>query len=385
MSERRECKLGEIVLTNLNTIGKDYLHSDILYLDTGSITQNKIESLQNLNIKNAPSRAKRLTKVGDTIYSTVRPIHRHFGYISKTIENLVVSTGFTVVTPVIDKIDSLFLYYFLSSNEVTILLDMVAEASTSTYPSIRPEDIENLEISLPPLPTQKAIANTLSSLDAKIDLLHKQNNTLEQLAQTVFRQWFIEERDDSWEECSLIDEFTLVMGQSPNGSNLNEVKNGIIFYQGSSDFGFRFPSERVYTNNPKKIAEQFDTLVSVRAPVGALNMALSRCCIGRGVAAIRHISNPEFYTYTYYKINSLLSHIKKFNDEGTVFGSIGKDDFGAIQNFIPKYSIVLKFQKEVKKIDDKIYNNSLQINTLIKLRDTLLPKLMSGEVSVKEK
>ncbi len=131
------------------------------------------------------------------------------------------------------------------------------------------------------------------------------------------------------------------------------------------------------------MAQKYDTLISVRAPVGEQNMALEECCIGRGVAAFKYKVNSEYYTYTYFKMRSLMGEIKQFNNEGTVFGSISKSDFQLLKITIPPRNIIDKFQKEVKPIDDKVIENTIQIRTLEKLRDTLLPKLMSGKVRVK--
>jgi type I restriction enzyme, S subunit len=121
-------------------------------------------------------------------------------------------------------------------------------------------------------------------------------------------------------------------------------------------------------------------LISVRAPVGAQNMAKVKCCIGRGVAAFCYKKNANFYTYTYFKLRSLMEEIKQFNDEGTVFGSISKSDFENLATTIPNDNDVIKFENEAKPINDKIIKNCDQIQTLEKLRDNLLPKLMSGDV-----
>ena len=201
----KECKLGDVVEINMHSIDKNYIHSQIEYLDTGSITQNKIEGFQKFKITDAPSRAKRLVRKNDIIYSTVRPIQRHYGFIENASENLVVSTGFAVISTLNEKADAKFLYFLLSSNDVVNYLDSIADGSTSAYPSLRPDDLAVLDISLPPLKEQTAIATILSSLDDKIDLLHRQNKTLEQLAETLFRQWFVEEAEESWEEKSLIE------------------------------------------------------------------------------------------------------------------------------------------------------------------------------------
>lgn len=382
MTEWKEYKLGEVIKTNVESIGKDYPYSKILYLDTGSITRNNIDQYQEFELDKAPSRAKRLVKQDDIIYSSVRPNQLHYGYITNPANNLVVSTGFVTITCNKEYIEPKFLYYYLTQENITEYLHSVAEASTSAYPSLKPSDIEFLDISLPPLPEQIRIVSILSSLDDKIDLLHRENKTLEAMAETLFRQWFIEEAKEDWEEGKLGDEFEFIMGQSPSGESFNEEGVGIPMYQGNADFGFRFPTRRVFTTQPIRFAEINDTLISVRAPVGSQNMATEKCCIGRGVAAFRYKDNSSFYSYTYYKLKSLLDDIKQYNDNGTVFGSISKSDFENIDIMIPDKDTILNFQKQVKPIDDKIINNNKQIQTLIQQRDSLLPKLMSGEVKI---
>ena len=274
--------------------------------------------------------------------------------------------------------DEKFVFYLLNT------IDLSGFNSGSAVPTLNRNHIHEIDMRVPPLEEQKAIAEVLSSLDDKIDLLHRQNQTLESLAQTLFRQWFIEEAKEEWEVGKLPDEFDFTMGLSPSGNTYNEEQNGMPMFQGNADFEFRFPSNRVYTTDPKRIAERFDTLISVRAPVGAQNMAKEKCCIGRGVASFRYKFDNSFYTYTYYKMHSLMEEIKQFNETGTVFGSIGKSDFEAIEIAKPPFEYVAKFQNEVKSIDDKIILNCEQIKSLENLRDTLLPKLLSGEIKIKD-
>ena len=277
----------------------------------------------------------------------------------------------------INKLLPNFLLYNLIAQKEELLSQSEIGA---TRRAITKGMIEKFQIPVPPLPEQKAIASVLSSLDDKIDLLHRQNKTLEAMAETLFRQWFVEEAEEDWEEGKIPDEFDFIMGQSPHGSSFNEDGIGTPMFQGNADFQFRFPKRRVFSTEPKRFAEEYDTLISVRAPVGAQNMAIEKCCIGRGVAAFRYKNNNIFYTYTYFKLRSLMKEIKEFNHTGTVFGSIGKADFENFDIILPPKIIVEKFQVDVKPIDDKIISNSGQIYNLEKLRDTLLPKLMNGEV-----
>ena len=279
-----------------------------------------------------------------------------------------------------DETDLQFIYYTLVNKDFQNYIEGIATGTTILNVPLK--GIREYTVKLPSLPEQRAIASILSSLDEKIDLLHRQNATLEKMAETLFRQWFIEEAKEEWGTGKLGDEFDLTMGASPPGESYNEEGFGIPMYQGNADFGFRFPTNRVFTTDPKRFAEKYDTLVSVRAPVGEQNMANERCCIGRGVAAFRFKKDNSFYTYTYYKMKSLMNDIKQFNETGTVFGSISKSDFENIEIVIPDKISIHKFQNEANPIDDKITTNTIQVRTLTALRDTLLPKLMSGKVRV---
>lgn len=322
---------------------------------------------------------KYLMREGDILFTRVGSVDLS-AYVDARQDGWMFSSRMLRVRPN-DEINSRFLsYYFQQKSFRDYILNISVGA---TMPSINTSILKSLNISYPPLPEQKAIASVLSSLDDKIDLLHQQNQTLEALAETLFRQWFIEEAKEDWEEGKLGDEFDFTMGQSPPGDTFNEEKIGIPMYQGNADFGFRFPNNRIFTTDPKRFAQKYDTLISVRAPVGAQNMANEKCCIGRGVASFRYRINNTFYSYTFYKLGSLMNEIKQFNEAGTVFGSISKSDFENIDIKIPDYNTIEKFQKIVKPIDDKIFDNQQQIRTLTQLRDTLLPKLMSGEVRVK--
>ena len=255
--------------------------------------------------------------------------------------------------------------------------------SDSAVPGLNRNAAYAQKIVLPPLSEQETIAEVLSSLDDKIDLLHRQNKTLEDMAQTLFRQWFVEEVDEGWETSTISDEFDFTMGQSPPGDSYNEKGIGVPMFQGNADFGFRFPQNRVYSTKPKRFAERYDTLISVRAPVGEQNMAKEKCCIGRGVAAIRHRKSKEFYTYTYFKMKSLMEKIKQFNSTGTVFGAITKTDLGRIETVKPQLEYITSFEKHTRPLNDKIIRNSEHTDILENLRNILLPALMSGKIKVK--
>lgn len=168
------------------------------------------------------------------------------------------------------------------------------------------------------------------------------------------------------------------MGQSPAGSSYNEDGVGTVFYQGRADFGWRYPSQRLSTTEPKRMAKCDDVLMSVRAPVDDLNIALEDCCIGRGLAAI-HSEHPSFCLYL---MRSLHDKLNAFNGEGTVFGSINGKALKSLPIALPETREIQSFEKETSPIDALIRDNELQSRFLVALRDALLPRLMSGEIDV---
>ena len=285
--------------------------------------------------------------------------------------------------------DTHFLSYLLST------LKLGRFSGQSAQPGLSAKFLSNLVVKVPDLFTQQEIAGILSSLDAKIETNNKLNEKLEEMVQAIFKSWFVDFEPfkdkpfhetelgmipEGWEVGSLSDIATITMGQSPCGTSYNENGEGIIFYQGRTEFGFRFPSIRLYTTAPSRFAEVGSTLMSVRAPVGDINMALLRCCIGRGVASIK--SNCDCDSYIYYLMKSLKKRFDIYNGEGTVFGSVGRDTLRGMLITIPPSSVISDFEMNISKIDSRIKTNELESQRLAYLRDTLLPRLMSGELIV---
>lgn len=185
-----------------------------------------------------------------------------------------------------------------------------------------------------------------------------------------------------WRYSTVGESFILTMGQSPPGDTYNQIGEGLPFYQGRTDFGFRFPSQRVFCTAPSRMARKGDTLVSVRAPVGDVNMAMEECCLGRGVAGIRH---PEgLRSFAFYSTRGLRDRFDLFDSEGTVFGSINKKDFQALPIVHPPSDVLHAFEDITSPIDHRIIVNEGVIRTLTDLRDTLLPRLISGKLRLPE-
>ena len=183
---------------------------------------------------------------------------------------------------------------------------------------------------------------------------------------------------EGWEVKNLRESFNLTMGQSPPGSTYNEHGEGLPFFQGRSDFGFRYPENRKFCTAPTRIAQPGDSLVSVRAPVGDINMAWEKVCIGRGVAALRHKSGTM--SFSYYSAWTIQAALREYEQTGTVFGAINKSQFEALRVIEPNASIVNAFDSYARPLDVRIRCNIAESHALTLLRDSLLPKLIAGEL-----
>ena len=184
----------------------------------------------------------------------------------------------------------------------------------------------------------------------------------------------------TWSKGVLSDIADITMGQSPAGNSYNIIGKGCPFYQGSTDFGAIFPAIRMYTNKPSRYASALDTLLSVRAPVGSLNIAFEGCCIGRGLASI-HGKNAN-NTFVRYLLKNSRWYFDNINNSGTTFGSITKDYLFGMPITIPEDKLVALFEKKSSLIEQQIYANEQQIRELQSLRNWLLPMLMSGQATI---
>jgi type I restriction enzyme S subunit len=310
---------------------------------------------------------------------------------------------------IIETDDSpLFVYYNLSTRKSEIC----GSAGGSAQPILSKSAFGRFEIDLPPLPEQRAIAHILGTLDDKIELNRRRNQTLEAMARALFKDWFVdfgpirakmegrepylpdelwqlfpdrlddEGKPEGWERKKVGECFSLTMGQSPPGDTYNDIGDGLPFFQGKTDFGFRYPENRKYCSAPTRIANAEDTLVSVRAPVGDINLAWEKCCIGRGVAAVRHASGAR--SFTYHAIWSLQEELKQFEHTGTVFGAINRKQFEVLPFVEPDQRLIDFYERVCGALDDKVRNNTEDSRTLAQLRDTLLPKLISGELRIED-
>ena len=326
--------------------------------------------------------------------------------IDESDTNKVCSTEYLPLVVNESKVDYQYCYYLLISDKITNYLCGQNTNTSGSHKRINPDNFLDINIILPELAEQKRIGKLLSDIDHKIELNRAINQNLEAMAKQLYDYWFVQfdfpdengrpykssggkmvwnnklkrEIPEGWDDGILIDIANITMGQSPDGSSYNEVGEGMLFYQGSTDFGMRFPSVRQYTTAPSRFAKKGDILMSVRAPVGSINIANNDCCIGRGLSAIN--SKLGSISHLYYILNDLRIAFDQRNAAGTTFGSITKEDLHSLPIIIPSDEVIRAFDKICSPMFDRQMILGEEIDILTKQRDELLPLLMNGQVSV---
>lgn len=277
-----------------------------------------------------------------------------------------------------NKENALWIYYYLKSPQAKAYIQTHLRGSTQAYVPLG--GLREMPVPVPPQSVRNEIIAVLRPIDEKIECNNAINDNLQQQAMALYAEMFLNSSDNNVTSGTLSDIAVITMGQSPSGSSYNEDGVGEVFYQGRAEFGFRFPKRRLFTTEPKRMAETGDVLLSVRAPVGDLNVAYESCCIGRGLGAIH--SKTGHSSFVLYTMFALKSQLDVFNGEGTVFGSINRNALNAIPIDVPLVTKIDRFEAVAHPIDELIRTNYEENCRLEAIRDSLLPKLMSGEIDV---
>ena len=361
-------RLGVCCKTNLHTYSDKEKWSLIRYLDTGSITEGRIDEIQTLypGVDKIPSRARRKASVGDILFSTVRPNQKHYGIIEAGTENLLVSTGFTVVTVDTTIADPYFIYYYLTQSSVIESLQAIAEQSTSTYPSIKPSDIEDIELDLPELETQKKIGSTLRMLDRKIALNEEINDNLQQQAQAIYASMFVDNAEPTWKQGHLSD-FVIVR----YGKDHKKLADGIYPVYGSGGI-MRHVERPLYDKESVLIPRKgtLNNVMYVNQPFWSVDTMF--------YTEMRQ-PNVAKFVYHFVKAKDLASM-----NAGSAVPSMTTDILNAMEIVIPPASVLEEFESLVAPMYRAMQENDAQSKKLADLRNALLPKLMSGEIDVSD-
>lgn len=391
----RKFRLGDGCITNADSYTPKEKWKFVNYLDTGNITDNKINAIQYIDIENEklPSRARRKVQENSIIYSTVRPKQRHFGIIKNQPDNFLVSTGFVVIDVNESILDADFLYYLLTQNIVVEKLHAIAEQSVSTYPSIKPSDIENLEISIPDIVVQKRIASILGCLDKKIEQNNMINKNLLKQAMAIYKAWFCDYilfggiRPAAWKNTTIDSVSTLVTrGIAPK---YDENSNQIVLNQKCiRDHTIDLSLARRHI--PKKINEKWikkgDLLINSTG-TGTLGRIAQVWFDANNMTVDSHVTivRPKSPILESYIGFWGLSHENEIEAQHT--GSTGQTELPrervkSMELLLPDAETLSKFNDLVIPMTSTVELNQEENTRLSQLRDVLLPKLMSGKIDV---
>lgn len=340
--------------------------------DDGTLNMDDLKSVDD------PDAGKYLLRPNDIVFArTGASTGRNYFYDGS--DGTFVYAGFLIkfsIDP--SKVNPLYIKYYCQSEQYR---NWIRSFSTgSTRGNINAQTLGNMDIPLPAREQQDFLVSILAPLDQKIKQNSLINDNLQQQALALYSSMFLDNPALEATAGTLKDIADITMGQSPSGSSYNEEGNGEVFYQGRAEFGYRFPTRRLYTTEPKRMAEAGDVLLSVRAPVGDLNVAYERCCIGRGLGAIH--SRNGYQSFVLYTMFSLRPQLDVYNGEGTVFGSINRNSLNDMPINIPSEDEIAAFEAVVRPMDDMIRSNYEENCRLQELRDSLLPRLMTGEIDV---
>lgn len=295
-----------------------------------------------------------------------------------------------LIRPDCEKVFPEYLVYYLLAPEQQYKL--LGTANGATVAHVNLPVIRKMPIELPDIDVQQKIAGYISIYDDLIENNQRQIKLLEEAAQRLYKEWFVDLRFPGYEDCKIVDGVPVewkkkkldeiadvIMGQSPKSEFYNKEHKGLPFHQGVGSYGARFVQDDTYSTSFTKVAEANSILFSVRAPVGRLNITKNKIVIGRGIAAIN--SKSGFQSYLFYALKE-----RFFKDDilgnGAIFASISKNELLNQVFVIPDEKIMSAYEKIAAALDKKIEVVDMQLQQLVEARDRLLPKLMNGEIEV---
>ena len=392
MKAWRKIKLSDACVINASSYSLKEKWKFVNYLDTGNITDNRIDFIQYIDVENdkLPGRARRKVKRNSIIYSTVRPNQRHFGIIKTQPDNFLVSTGFAVIDVDVDTLDADFLYYLLMQPALIETFHAIAEQSKSAYPSIKSSDIKDLEIEIPELATQKKIVEILGNLDRKITQNTEVNKNLEVQAQALYREMFVNTTNEQRRTCRAEEYFDIAIGKTPPRKERQwfTTNPSDVIWISISDMGScgtyisrsseQLTQEAIDKFNIKVVPSN-TVLLSFKLTVGRIAITHGEMTTNEAIA---HFKTDKSFINEY-----LYCYLKDFNYQtmgstSSIAIAVNSKIIKAMPFVIPADDEISRFHSVAGPMFEQILNNQLENDSLAEIRDALLPRLMSGELDV---
>lgn len=395
MSEWKEAKLGDIAGVQTGPFGSQLKNEQYITGGTPVVTVEHINDFRIIDFdfpsitdEDKDRLSKYLMQCGDILFTRVGSVDLS-AYVSESQNGWMFSSRMLRVRPN-NEINSRFLsYYFQQKSFRDYILNISVGA---TMPSINTEILKGIPISYPPLPDQTAIASALSSLDNKIDLLHRQNATLEKMAETLFRQWFVEEAKEDWETDALGNVFDIKIGRTPPrkehhwfSENPSDIKWVSIKDMGTSGVYIGKVSEYLTQDAVDRfsipVIPENTVMLSFKMTIGRLAISTENMLSNEAIAHFKVKSDSRLFSeflYLYLKTYQW----EQLGSTSSIVEAINSQMIKEMEILIPDEKTLNAFKKIIEPYFKKIKSNQIQIRTLTALRDTLLPKLMSGAVRV---
>ena len=401
MSEWKKVKLGDCISTK-----KGFAFKSALYTNCGvpvvRVSDFTLDSVADNDLVYYPHAEKDrydeyVLNEGDVLIQTVGswqynpnsvvgkvvrvPYYHKGSLLNQNIVKIIPNNGY----------NNAFIFYRLKCRDFAG--HVLGEArGAANQASITLDTIKRFSFDCPLLSTQQRIATILSRYDSLIENYQKQIKLLEEAAQRLYKEWFIDLHfpghentniidgvPEGWEKKKLHEIAEVVMGSSPKSEFYNNDKQGLPFHQGVGSYGTRFVDDNVYSTSITRLAEPNSILFSVRAPVGRLNITKNKIIIGRGLAAMNH--KDGFQSFLFYMLKERF-FMDNIIGNGSIFASISKVELLDQEFIVPPMITIMAFESLSSKLDKKIQGVDTQLRLLTEARDRLLPKLMSGEITV---
>ena len=395
MEEWKEYRIGDVC----NTISDTYRGNaeDVVLINTSDVLEGKCLNHIKTPNRDLKGQFKKTFRKDDILYSEIRPANKRYAYIDFDATDYIASTKLMVIRHN-ERILPQYLFYILKSQAVVDELQMLAESRSGTFPQITFSEIANMEIKLPPIEQQRQLISILKSLDDKIEVNRKINENLEQQAQALFKSWFVDFEPfkngefveselgmipKGWRVGSIYDYIDVVYGAPYKSSLFNDKKEGLplIRIRDLKTNAPQFYTPEILPNT--EFVKAGDIVAGMDAEfipyvwLGEKGVLNQRCCKFRGKNEA--ISNY----YILFLIKPELEYVQSYKT-GTTVSHLGKSDIDRFRFVTPPLDVVKSFSDLVDGMLKELVNRASESRRLAELRDTLLPKLMSGELKVNE-
>jgi type I restriction enzyme S subunit len=380
MNNWEEELIGNLVASVSETY--KFTDEEVVFLNTSDILAGKFLHSNLSKPSTLPGQAKKQIQKGDLLFSEIRPANKRYALVTFDSSKYVVSTKLMVLRSK-GNIDSKYLEYFLTSKETLEYLQMLAEDRSGTFPQITFDNIAALKIKVPTKSIQKSTVNLLDDIENKISLLETQILTCEKLAFSLFFFWFIENPSDDWK--------TLPLSKAANFLNglacqkfppKNETDKLPVLKIKELSSGITENSDWASTEiKPEYIVKNGDVIFAWSASLMLKIWDGQDCILNQHLFKVTSEEYPKWFYYLWCK-HYLAEFISIAASHATTMGHIKRGDLDEAKVLIPNPDELAVMTAQAEPLINKIIANNIQINTLTKLRDSLLPKLMSGEITI---